>query len=73
MVEDESVGALNLYSHGEASFGEEQEQVGLAFASQAAVAMANAQELIALPPAANRPARGAVATPCRWRRRSSAR
>lgn len=43
MVEDQSVGALKLYSRGEASFAEEQEQVGLAFASQAAVAMANAQ------------------------------
>lgn len=43
MVEDQSVGALNLYSQREASFDEDQEQVGLAFASQAAVAMANAQ------------------------------
>jgi len=43
MVEDESVGALNLYSRGAASFDEVGEKVGLAFASQAAVALANAQ------------------------------
>jgi GAF domain-containing protein len=43
MVEDEPVGALNLYSREEASFGDDEEQIGMAFASQAAVAMANAQ------------------------------
>ncbi|MDQ6724670.1 MAG: GAF and ANTAR domain-containing protein [Actinomycetota bacterium] len=43
MVEDQAVGALNLYSRAEASFGDEQARVGMAFASQAAVAMANAQ------------------------------
>ncbi len=43
IVEDRSLGALNLYSRAEASFGDEEAQVGMAFATQAAVAMANAQ------------------------------
>jgi GAF domain-containing protein len=43
MVEDESVGALNLYSRNPASFDDQDERVGIAFATQAAVALANAQ------------------------------
>jgi GAF domain-containing protein len=37
------VGALNMYSRAVDAFGDEEERVGVAFASQAAVAVANAQ------------------------------
>lgn len=43
LVEDDSVGALNLYSREPAAFDDHGERVGMAFASQAAVALANAQ------------------------------
>jgi len=43
MVEDQGVGVLNMYSTSPKSFDESDEQLGMAFAGQAAVAVANAQ------------------------------
>jgi GAF domain-containing protein len=42
-VRGNGIGALNLYSRQPAAFSEEQEQVGMMFATQASVALANAQ------------------------------
>jgi GAF domain-containing protein len=42
-VEQDNLGALNLYAHDTDAFTDESEQVGLLFASHAAVAMADAQ------------------------------
>jgi len=44
-VEDDDLGALNLYSREADAFDDESEQVGLLFASHAAVALADAREL----------------------------
>src|SRR5437763_587167 len=41
-VRDEVVGALNMYSRREAGFGEDDEEIGMLFATQAAVVLANA-------------------------------
>ena len=43
LAHHEGVGALNLYSRTEAAFSEEDEKVGMAFAAQAGIALANAQ------------------------------
>ena len=43
-VEDDDLGALNLYSHDANAFDDESEQVGLLFASHAAVAFAGARK-----------------------------
>ena len=43
VVEDRGIGALNFYAHAEDAFSAEDEAVGMAFAEQAAVIMANAQ------------------------------
>ena len=43
MVGPDSVGALNLYSCTPGSFGDHEQRIGMAFAGQAAVAIANAQ------------------------------
>ncbi len=42
-VRGNGIGALNLYAREPAAFSEEQEQVGMMFAAQASVALANAQ------------------------------
>jgi transcriptional regulator with GAF, ATPase, and Fis domain len=42
-VRGNGIGALNLYAREPAAFSEEQEQVGMMFATQASVALANAQ------------------------------
>ena len=44
-VEEDNLGALNLYSRSIGAFDDESEQVGLLFASHAAVAFAHAQRL----------------------------
>jgi hypothetical protein len=44
-VQGDTLGALNLYSSEPGAFGEESEQVGLLFASHAAVAFADAQKM----------------------------
>ena len=44
-VTGDNLGALNLYSKTPEAFGDESEQIGLLFASHAAVAMASAQKL----------------------------
>ena len=44
-VEADDLGALNLYSHHPDAFDDESEQVGLLFASHAAVAFADARKL----------------------------
>ena len=43
VVDDRGIGALNFYAHTEHAFSAEDEAVGVAFAEQAAVIMANAQ------------------------------
>jgi transcriptional regulator with GAF, ATPase, and Fis domain len=43
-VEQDNLGALNLYAHDTDAFSDESEQVGLLFATHAAVAMADAQK-----------------------------
>jgi GAF domain-containing protein len=43
VVDDRGIGALNFYAHTEHAFSAKDEAVGLAFAEQAAVIMANAQ------------------------------
>jgi GAF domain-containing protein len=43
VVRDEGIGALNLYSRAADGFDEHDEQLGLRFAQQASVALANAQ------------------------------
>src|SRR5437868_12705454 len=43
VVGDRGTGALNYYSYGEASFSDEDEAVGLAFAGAAAVLLANSE------------------------------
>jgi transcriptional regulator with GAF, ATPase, and Fis domain len=43
-VEQDNLGALNLYAHDTDAFSDESEQVGLLFATHAAVAMADAQQ-----------------------------
>jgi AmiR/NasT family two-component response regulator len=43
-VEQDNLGALNLYAHGTDAFTDESEQVGLLFATHAAVAMADAKQ-----------------------------
>lgn len=47
-VEGDKLGALNLYAHQVDAFGDESEHVGLLFASQAAVAFADAQTIAQL-------------------------
>jgi len=44
-VEDDDLGALNLYSREPDAFGDESERIGLLFASHAAVAFADARKL----------------------------
>ena len=43
VVDDRGIGALNFYAHAEHAFSPQDEPVGMAFAEQAAVIMANAQ------------------------------
>jgi GAF domain-containing protein len=43
VVDDRGIGALNFYSHVEQAFSSEDEALGVAFAEQAAVIMANAE------------------------------
>ncbi len=43
VVRDEAIGALNLYSRAADGFDEQDEQLGIRFAQQASVALANAQ------------------------------
>jgi transcriptional regulator with GAF, ATPase, and Fis domain len=43
-IEQDNLGALNLYAHDTDAFTDESEQVGLLFATHAAVAMADAQK-----------------------------
>jgi GAF domain-containing protein len=42
-VEDETYGALNMYSRGERGFGSEELRTGMLFAAQAAIVLANAR------------------------------
>ena len=44
MVEDDSLGAMNLYSEGEFSISDEDEALGLSLAAQVGVALASARE-----------------------------
>ena len=43
VVDDRGIGALNFYAHTERAFSDQDESIGIAFAEQAAVIMANAQ------------------------------
>jgi len=43
VVDKEGVGAMNLYAHVEGAFSAQDEELGLMFASQAAIVLANAQ------------------------------